>query len=310
MTPSILVLGAGSIGTRHIKNLLALGADVAVTSPDAARSEATGARVIAFDRWTAERPDGILVASPTVFHVEQGLEALDMGAKALVEKPLALSVADADRLAAVAGDRVAVAFNLRLHAPIAEIIGMAHAGSLGRLIAVRVWYGQHLATWRPGTDYRVGYSAQTAMGGGIINDAAHELDLLVWLLGSDLEVVGSVVTRTGELDADIADLVRAVVRSEDVIAEIALDAVSRRYRRGIEIIGSDATARFDWARSVIEVETTDDLDARPVTEHVGRSYEIQAARFLQWIADGEPMPVDARTGAASVRLASAIRDVG
>lgn len=310
MAPRVLVVGAGSIGTRHIKNLLATRADVAVAAPDEVRATATGARVVPFDRWAAERPDAILLASPTVFHADQIDAALETGAHVLVEKPMTLDAEEAEALAARGGDRLAVAFNLRLHPPVAEVIERARAGELGRIVSARFWYGQHLATWRPGTDYRTGYSAQAKLGGGILNDASHELDLLLWLLGTDVSVAGAAVQRSGLLDADVEDVVRAVVRAGDAVAEISLDALSRRYRRGIEIIGSEATARFDWARSVLEIEREDDLVVRPVEDHVATSYEVQAERLLRWVEDGTPMPVDGATGAASVRLAAAIRAAG
>jgi predicted dehydrogenase len=172
-----------------------------------------------------------------------------------------------------------------------------------------VWFGSWLPDWRPSVDYRTTYSAQAALGGGVLLDAIHELDLLIWLLGVDgFSVVGAVVDRLGPLDIDVEDTVIAVLLHEQGVAiEVALDYLSRRYRRGIEIVGDRATARFDWARSVLEVEDFYGLHRDTFSIPVARSYELEAEHFLA-VMDGQSDPaVDAATGAASVRLADAIR---
>src|SRR5205823_5521442 len=91
------------------------------------------------------------------------------------------------------------------------------------------------------------------------------------------------------------------------VAEVELDYVSRRYRRGIEIVGTEATARFDWARNVIELEDGDGCEAWPATAAVEASYVREAERFLAFVEHGTPPPVGGAEGCESVRLAEAIR---
>ena len=57
------------------------------------------------------------------------------------------------------------------------------AGSVGSS-SVRLWFGSWLPDWRPAVDYRPTYSARAELGGGVLLDAIHELDMLVWLLGA------------------------------------------------------------------------------------------------------------------------------
>lgn len=309
--PRILVRGVGSIGQRHARNLLAEGARVDVSDPDPQRcASVSGARPVAPEDVDLTLYDAAVIASPNVHHAAQTLEVLDAGLRVLVEKPLAVSAADADRVVERAGDRVMVGYNLRFHQPVAEVIRRARTGDVGTMLSARFWFGSYLPDWRPGADYRATYSAQRRLGGGVLLDASHELDLLLWLLDArSVEVVGSIVDRRGALDIDVEDTAKALLRSADgTPVEVSLDYLSRRYRRGIEIIGTMGTLRLDWARAVIELEDIDGLAQAPVTTEVSDSYVHEAQAFMRFVTGEDASPIPARAGADVVHLAERIRD--
>jgi predicted dehydrogenase len=307
--PRLLVLGAGSAGARHARLLTEAGASVAIADPDSARASAVpGCDAVPYDLDRLEGYDGIVVASPSAFHAEQTAAALATPAHVLVEKPLATASDGLDDLVHAGARRVMVGFNLRFHEPLERAADLVLGGRAGRLSSLRVWFGSWLPDWRPDTDYRQTYSARSALGGGILGDASHELDILVWLLGTDLSVVGALVERLGPLEIDVEDTVKAVLRSnEGVAAEVSLDYLSRRYRRGLEATGEAATVRLDWSRGVLEVEDAAGTDVEQADVPVAHSYERQARHFLAFVAGDATPPVDIATGAASVRLADAIR---
>ena len=309
MSPRVLVVGAGSAGARHARLLADAGADVTVTDPDRERATATGLPTTPFDLDHLGTPDGIVVASPSVAHAEQTHAALATGARVLVEKPLSSSSDDVDAVVEAAGGRVMVGYNLRLHAPIERVAQLVHEGRAGTVTSYRLWFGSWLPDWRPQVDYRTTYSARAELGGGVLMDAIHELDLLVWLAGDDrFTVEGAVVDRVGPLEIDVEDTVKALLRHADgAVADVSLDYLSRRYRRGIEVIGTDATIRLDWAREVLEIEGGDSLESEPAATPVLDSYRRQAERFLAFVDGGTAPPVDAAEGARSVHLADAIR---
>jgi predicted dehydrogenase len=310
--PTVLVVGAGSAGARHARTLGAAGADVTITDPDAARAAATEFATIPFDLARFGGYDGVVIASPTTFHAEQAAAALATGAHVLVEKPLAMTAAEAAPLVAAADQRVMVGYNLRLHEPVAQLAALVHAGRAGKVSSLRLWFGSWLPDWRPTVDYRQTYSARRDLGGGVLLDAIHELDLLVWLCGpGDFALAGALVDRLGPLEIDVEDTVRALFRHDDgIVAEVELDYLSRRYRRGIEVVGDAATLRLDWARGVLEVETADAVDTTPADTDVALSYARQAERFLAYVRSEAEPPVDALEGARSVDLADRIRAAG
>jgi predicted dehydrogenase len=201
-----------------------------------------------------------------------------------------------------------VGYNLRLHRPVEQLMELVHGGDVGDILSTRLWFGYWLPDWRPDTDYRSSYSARAALGGGVLLDAIHEIDLLVWLANGDaFDVVGSVVARFGPLEIDVEDTVAALLRHHDGwVADLTLDYLSRAYRRGIEVVGSKATARFDWARQVVELEGPNGPRSWPATAPVADSYRREAERFLAFV-DGAPPVVGGVEAARSVRLADAIR---
>lgn len=308
-TIEVLVVGAGSIGTRHVANLARAGATVTVTDPVEGQACATGAaRVVPFHLDNFDGYDAVVVASPSSCHAEQATAALATGAHVLVEKPLATTAEDAAAVAAAGDGRLMVGYNLRLHRPVERLMELAHSGRAGPVRGARLWFGSYLPDWRPAAEYRSGYSARSELGGGVLMDAIHELDLLLWLLDERLEVAGAAVERTGILDIDVEDTVKAVLRHADgAVVDVSLDYLSRRYRRGIEVVGDLATLRLDWARGVIEVEDADDVVTEEAATPVGVSYEREAELLLAWVRGECLPPVDGPTGAASVLLADAIR---
>lgn len=131
--------------------------------------------------------DAVLIATPADSHVSLAGAAIDVGKHVLVEKPLALTVADAEELAEKARhSRVVsmVGFNFRFHPLARELKATIERGAIGRPLAV-------LTTFMSAKGQRAtvsGYETVPERGGGVFhNKAVHQLDLLRFLF--DCEVV-------------------------------------------------------------------------------------------------------------------------
>jgi predicted dehydrogenase len=172
-----VVVGFGSIGARHARILAGLGLHTAVVSK----------RLVDFPlRYASleeavekENPDYVVIANNTDEHhlTLDLLLALKFPGKILVEKPLFDRVRHID-IAEGAG--VFVAYNLRFHAVLQRLRQLL-AGE--QILSAQIYAGQYLPDWRPGTDYRTGYSANRARGGGVLRDLSHEIDYVLWLFG-------------------------------------------------------------------------------------------------------------------------------
>ncbi|MEA2143166.1 MAG: hypothetical protein QOI64_1596, partial [Solirubrobacteraceae bacterium] len=234
----VAVLGQGSIGRRHAGLLRELGCEVVTWDPAGGGTAGSEDEALA-------GADAVVVASPSSEHARQAQACLDRGLPALVEKPLALDAATAarlDRAAAAAGVPLAVAMNLRHHPGVRAI--RAALPAIGRPLRAAVWCGSYLPGWRPGTDYRQTYSAQRALGGGILLDAIHEVDELLWLLGPAVSVSATLPT-VSDLELDVEDVALLQLElASGVPATITLDYVDRAYHRGCRVVGADGTVAW------------------------------------------------------------------
>jgi len=143
----IAVAGAGVIGLRHIQEIgasrdaeLAAIVDVSPKAADVARSTGVPLRASLRELFAADKPDGVIVATPNQLHVEQGLECIAAGVPVLIEKPLAHSYAEGARLceaAERAHARVLVGHHRR-HSPILhKAVAIVRSGVLGPLVGVQ-----------------------------------------------------------------------------------------------------------------------------------------------------------------------------
>jgi predicted dehydrogenase len=142
----IAVAGAGAIGRRHIDLVrrdrnceLAAIVDPAPGAGEMARTAGVPLYSSLADLFARERPDGVIIATPNSLHVEHGLACVAAGVPALIEKPIADSIAAGERLceAAERAKVTLLAGHHRQHSPImAKAVEIVRSGRLGHLVAV------------------------------------------------------------------------------------------------------------------------------------------------------------------------------
>jgi predicted dehydrogenase len=317
-----LLLGAGSIGRRHLANAVALGHRVAaVYDPDPARLAEV--RPLAGDGavlTTAERDalvvdaDVALVCSPTAAHVAQARAAVARGLHVLIEKPLSHTLDGVDALVADAsagGRTVLVGCNLHFLPSLRLVKRLLAEGRIGTPLSARAHCGYYLPHWRPHTDYRRGYAARQATGGGIILDSIHEFDYLRWLLGEPREVfcyAGKVST----LEIDTEDSADILLRFDyGAVANVHLDYLQRTYRRSCELIGEDGVIVWDYISQLVRVYGKDDRRAEDYEESINAERNLMYVEELRHLVDcveGRATPeLDAAGGRTVLGIALAAK---
>jgi predicted dehydrogenase len=258
---SVLVAGAGSIGRRHMANLRKLGARrLAAADPDAARLQAV------VDELSAEgfadldealrvfKPDVVFVCTPPVFHIEQALGSLRNGADVFIEKPLSHCRDGVGALKAEAGKCgrvVHVGYNLRFNPGIQMLKRLVEEGVAGRILWARAEVAQYLPDWRPWQDYRQSYTAQRALGGGIILDASHEIDYILWLLGPPRELT-CMAGQVSGLEVNVEDCATILIRLQSgAQADVHMDFAQRTASRSCVLAGD--RARLEWEHALNQV---------------------------------------------------------
>ena len=168
--PTIAVIGAGSIGTRHAANLNTLGVDV-VQIPwrefDAAQ-------------FSARRDlDGVVIATSTSIRLELVTLCAQMNLPFYAEKPLAWTTALVDEIHEVAtpvAERSMIGFMMRYHPAVRALAEK----DLSNIYSFTMEIGHDVRQWRPNWSFSASYAAKPE-GGGVLLDLSHEIDLAVAL---------------------------------------------------------------------------------------------------------------------------------
>ena len=318
MTPMrFLVVGTGSIGLRHCRNLVTLGHEVTAWDVDPAHLDEAGGVpgieiVRDFNEALGAKPAAALICTPPASHVKIARQALESGAHLFIEKPLAVTTSDALPLVAEAERQhriLAVGFNLRFLPSLRRVKTLLDDKRMGRVLTVRAEFGSYLPEWRPGRDYRENYAVRSALGGGILLDAVHELDYLTWLFG-DVSDVSCTAGHVSELAGDTEDLAEVTLRFESgVLAQVHLDYLQRVYRRNLQVIGDAGTIVWDYPTHSV---TTLASDAQPeivaaMDGDANKMYVDELHHFVRCVEGRESPMVDGREALRSLRLVDAAK---
>ncbi len=285
---------------------------------DADRSVAAAAVVGATPIKSIEdAPDleAAFICTSTRYHMAAAKAALERDGHLFIEKPIADSLAGVPGLLNEARRlerTVMIGFNLRFHPCLQRLKDLLSQGAIGRVLGARIQFGQYLPDWHPWEDYRKGYSANQALGGGIILDAVHEFDYACWLLG-DVRAVTGMARNTGTLDLDVEDLAAFVLQHEDgAVSEIHLDYLQRMYARTCEVFGTEGTLHWDWHRKSVRCYRADTGVWQEFPEPEGYdasdTYIEEVRVFLNAIKEATPVPVDGEAGKRVLEIALAAKE--
>lgn len=218
---NIAIIGCGRIAPRHAQSLLDLQDTHAVKL--VAACDVKPERVYHFTQTYGGTPhtdyravlddpnvDLISICTPSGMHSTMGQLAAQAGKHVLVEKPIALTLADADALIDAcdqAGVTLGVVLQNRFNPPMRELRALVDSGELGRLLlgsATVRWY-------RPQSYYEDGWHGTIAMdGGALMNQSIHHIDALQWLMGDVAGVFAYTATLAHRMEAE--DIGVATVR--------------------------------------------------------------------------------------------------
>jgi len=254
----ILIIGTGSAGRRHAENLRELGCRLSCFDPrqdrlvEAARAGEVDGRFLDLEKALADRSwDGVVVASPPSFHVEQILRvAAAQSCPILSEKPLGLDAESTAQLLPHA-ERVLLGYTYRWWPPLQDYRAQLQDGRIGAIRSMRFVMSAHLADWHPWEPYQDFFMASRNAGGGALLDESHFVDLMLWMLGWP-QAVFAWVDKLSDLEIDSDDNVEILVRYPDgPRVNLHLDLIGRPHERSITAVGEGGTLVYSYEDSAI-----------------------------------------------------------
>ena len=277
----IAVIGVGHLGEHHARILAAMPEVDLVAVVD---TKPERAAEIAAKRGTAPltdvstlmgRVDAVVIAAPTVSHVEIALPFVEAGVAVLVEKPLAASLAEADRLveaAAARGTLLATGHTERFNPAVAAALPLV---SSPRFIEI----------------HRLGTFPERSLDIDVIFDLMiHDLDVLLAVVGSEVTSVEAVGVNVLTSRVDIAN---ARLRfASGCVANVTASRISRDRVRKARFFQRDSYVSIDYAEQEVEAY-------RLVAENGSRP-AIQGGRID--IASDEPLRLELADFVDAVRM--------
>jgi predicted dehydrogenase len=300
----IAVLGVGHLGQHHARLLAAMEDVELVGVVDVRRERAeevaarVGTRAYTSPDDLAGDVDAVSIAVPTDAHVEVALPFIHRGVAVLVEKPLAASIADADRLIAAAEERgvlLAAGHTERFNPAVAAALPLV---SQPRFIEV----------------HRLGTFPERSLDIDVIFDLMiHDLDLLLASVGSPIASIEAVGVHVLTPRTDIANV--RLRFASGCIANLTASRISRERVRKARFFQHDSYVSIDYASQEVEVYRLVRGNGRPAIEG-GKLAVVhdeplrrELADFVEAVRSGRPPAVPARAGREALMLATRIAEM-
>ncbi|WP_042778072.1 Gfo/Idh/MocA family protein [Sinorhizobium fredii] len=327
----LAVLGAGLIGKRHIQHVLAepsaqLSAVVDPTPVGETIAKEAGVKWFTSfaDMIAADRPDGIIVATPNQAHIQNGLEAVEAGVPVLIEKPIADDIISGEKLIAAAEAKGVplLTGHHRRHNPVMqkakEII---ESGKLGRVLVVNAMFW----LFKPDDYFDISWRRERGAGPVFLN-LIHDVDNLRYLLGDVAAVQaresnavrGNAVEETAVILIEFKNGVLGTATvSDSVVAPWSWEMTTGenpaypRTEQSCYMIGgthgSLAVPALEVWRNPGKRSWWEPLDQKRIEVDEEDPLVLQIRQFCKVIRGGEPPLVSGREGLETLRVIDAVK---
>ena len=258
----ILICGAGSIGERHLNNLLSLGYENIMlyrTRNEPLRTVKKEFPVfLDLNEALKKNPEISFITNPTSLHIETAINCARSGSHIFIEKPLSHNTEGIDKLKCVAEKskiKVMVGYMMRFHPCIKEIKKIIDEKRIGNILSTMSVWGEYLPDWHPWEDYSTSYAAKKTMGGGPALTLSHDLDLLVYFFGKP-DRLKAFANYNSDLNIDTESSIDIILKYKNgIVSSVHLDYLQKPPDREYLFIGDKGKAKFHYFENKVEIHT-------------------------------------------------------
>lgn len=241
MQYKVLFVGLGSIGQRHLKNLISL-ADVKVDALRTKNEPFENIKTIYTNYENVpEDYDIIFITNPTTLHYEAISKLKNKTKNMFIEKPIFEKPYKCEFPKGVNY----IACPLRHNS---EVKALRNFVENNKVYSFRAICSSYLPTWRKTGDYRNCYSAKAEMGGGVELDLIHEIDYLKWIFGK-FDKISKLSGKKSDLEITSNDIAAYIFENKNVIGSLHLDYFGRETKRQVEVFAKNETRIFDLTKN-------------------------------------------------------------
>ena len=290
-----LIIGVGSIGERHLRNLLRIdGVSCSIAEINATMREKIASEYSVQQTYADYRDadlstfDGVVICVPANLHIPIAIDVVKAGTHVLTEKPLAMSFNGIDelkRLRDKKGVVVSVAFTLRSDPLMGELKQLIDTSPLGKIRLVNFYAGHHWPTGRK--DFPPAYAQNRNTGGGAIPDhLVHVINFMEWSFGS-LDQVSARHWRLGLEDVATEDTAFVTMQfASGVIVQLGLCVFQLDNYQRLHVIADGGTCQLRGDCDTLEIFDGDQGNWRSgEAQRIDRDdvFVLQAKHFIECI---------------------------
>ena len=313
----ILVVGYGSIGKRHVENLLSISnleIIVCTKRNDINKLKKHTKVYHTINQSLKEKPDIGIIANETSLHIPTAIKLAKEGLDLFLEKPLSNSLKDVEKLHAIVKKKKLITqmgCNLRFHPCIKKIKCLIEQQKIGKIISAQVQNCSYLPDYHPWEDYRKGYAARKDLGGGIILTQIHEIDYMYWFF-QDVENVISMSGKLSDLDIKVEDYVSSLLKFRNkIIGELHMDYFQRPDFRSCKIRGTKGEIYWNSDNNCVNIYNMNkkrwETELKVKNYERNFSYIEQLKHFLKCIKHRKETINDLEQGITTLKIALAIK---
>jgi|TARA_B110000467_G_scaffold164437_1_gene193666 predicted dehydrogenase len=285
-----MIIGCGSIGTRHAQNLKKLGLkNIILCDSNIERAKSLGDKInskffySSYKDAVRENLDitAAIIATPTIFHMDSSIYLAQHNVHLFIEKPLSDSLIKTKEFStAVKKSKIIVMMghSYLFEKGFKQLKSLLSKRIIGDLYFVNYMQGQYLPDWHPSEDYRKEYTARKDLGGGaLLTLTSHTFYVLEWLFGKIDSIHGNVIQNTKSLDVNVDDSISMLLKTNSgIIIQTLNNFIVRVHNHIIYVEGSKGRIEYNFVSQKITLlkhkskskifDVSDDNNSRFVNE--------------------------------------------
>lgn len=329
----VLVIGLGSAGQRHIRNLRRLLGDnvcfIAYRVRKLHRLFDDNLNVIEgksveetynikkfddLDMALREKPDIAFITNPNSMHIACALKVAQCGVDIFMEKPVSDTMDGIKELEQIIKKKnlvLYVGFQMRMHPCIIQLKQDIENGTIGKVVSVDCHMGELLTEMHKYEDYRFMNESKSVTGGGVILCQIHEIDYLYWIFGMPAEVY-TIGNRYSDLEIDVEDAASSLWRYDDKKKGFSVilhqDFLQSPPIRKCRVIGTDGQIEIDLLCNQYTLFRRDNIKEEKKYEFSRNDMFINELKiFLDYVRMRNQQTLTLEDGTGSLKIALAMK---
>ncbi len=316
-----VIIGLGSIGKRHIKNLLNFGIKPHnITGIDPRQDRINETKKL-FNIDSTYRNlnkldksyNAAIICSPTSLHIKQAIFLAKKKINIFIEKPLNHNLSKINVLKNIVKKnniKVLITYPFRFSKHGQKLKEIVKSKKLGKIYFFRGIFSEYLPDWHPWENYTKFYMAKKNLGGGSLLDQSHLIDMCHFLFGEAKEIYGCINSKVSDLKVETDDLVNMNVKFKNgVMGNIHQDMIGRKHQKNLEIICKYGNIFWDVYDLSVKIYNAKTKKLKKYTFHKdhNKMYENQTNHMIKILKNVEKPKINLDDGIHTMKIIKAAK---